>query len=125
MEIAPESGSELHFNQWPLCQVSHVVLRNDQRPEDYLTHPDAASWLESGGTLVGVNNGRFTLHSGVSDAHWLAQRWALWFHSVEQERWLDGIFRARAVLEVLAEDPGSRKRARTRSGSGSTGTWRS
>ena len=111
VEIAPEAGSELYFNQWPLCQVSHVVLRNDQRPEDYLTHPDAASWLESGGTLVGVNNGRFTLHSGVSDAHWLAQRWALWFHSVEQERWLDGIFRARSVLEVLLRIQGHETRA--------------
>ena len=57
---------------------------------------------------MGVNNGRFTLHSGVSDAHWLAQRWALWFHSVEQERWLDGIFRARAVLEVLLRIQGRR-----------------
>ena len=29
VEIAPESGAELYFNQWPLCQVSHVVLRNE------------------------------------------------------------------------------------------------
>jgi hypothetical protein len=111
VEIAPEPGAELYFDQWPLCQVSHAVLRNDERPEDYLAHPDAVSWLESGGTLVGVNNGRFTLHTGVSDAHWLAQRWALWFHSVEQERWLNGIFRARAVLEVLTRIQGDDTRA--------------
>ncbi len=109
VEIAPKDGSELHFDQWPLREVSHVVLRNDQRPERYLE--DAAAWLESGGTLVGVNNGRFTLHTGVSDAHWVAQRWALWFHSVDQERWLDGIFRARAVLEVLSRIQSSESRA--------------
>ena len=111
VEIAPEPGTELHFDQWPLREVSHVVLRNDERPERYLDHDDAASWLESGGTLVGVNNGRFTLHTGVSDAHWVAQRWALWFHSVDQERWLDGIFRARAVLQVLSRIQGHETRA--------------
>jgi hypothetical protein len=109
VEIAPAHGSELHFDKWPLREVSHVVLRNDQRPERYLE--DAGAWLESGGTLVGVNNGRFTLHTGVSDAHWVAQRWALWFHSVDQERWLDGIFRARAVLEVLSRIQSSESRA--------------
>ena len=111
VEIAPAPNSELYFDQWPLREVSHVVLRNDERPEDYLERRDAAVWLESGGTLVGVNNGRFTLHTGVSDAHWVAQRWALWFHSVDQERWLDGIFRARAVLEVLSRIQGSDTRA--------------
>jgi len=111
VEIAPAPGSELHFDQWPLCEVSHVVLRNDEWPEDYLAHPDASCWLESGGTLVGVNDGRFTLHTGVSDAHWVAQRWALWFHSVDQERWLDGIFRTRAVLEVLLRIQGEGTRA--------------
>jgi hypothetical protein len=102
VEIAPGPGAELYFNQWPLCEVSHVVLRNDRRPEDYLARKDASSWLQSGGTLVGVNDGRYTLHTGVSDSHWVAQRWALWFHSVDQSQWLDGIFRARAVLEVLS-----------------------
>ena len=58
-----------------------------------------------------MDNGRFTLHTGVSDAHWVAQRWALWFHSVDQERWLDGIFRARAVLEVLSRIQGRESRA--------------
>ena len=111
VEIAPAPGTELHFEQWPLREVSHVVLRNEEWPEEYLGHPDAAVWLESGGTLVGVNNGRFTLHTGVSDAHWVAQRWALWFHSVDQERWLNGIFRARAVLEVLARIQGHETRA--------------
>ena len=111
VEIAPAPGSELYFDQWPLREVSHVVLRNDQRPEAYLDRRDAAVWLESGGTLVGVNNGRFTLHTGVSDAHWVAQRWALWFHSVDQERWLDGIFRARTVLEVLSRIQSSESRA--------------
>jgi hypothetical protein len=111
VEIAPAPNSELYFDQWPLREVSHVVLRNDERPESYLERRDAAVWLESGGTLVGVNNGRFTLHTGVSDAHWVAQRWALWFHSVDQEGWLDGIFRARAVLEVLSRIQGSDSRA--------------
>jgi hypothetical protein len=102
VEIAPPPGTALSFQQWPLCEVSHVVLRNGERPEDYLEHKDARFWLRSGGTLVGVTDGRFTLHTGVSDAHWVAQRWALWYHSVDEKRWLDGIFRARAVLEVLA-----------------------
>jgi hypothetical protein len=116
VEIAPEPSAGLRFDRWPLCEVSHVVLRNGEQPEEYLrdgaeAREEVVSWLQSGGTLVGVNNGRFTLHTGLSDTHWVAQRWALWFHAVEEERWLDGVFRARAVLATLAKIQGPETRA--------------
>lgn len=112
VEVAPRPGTELDFFEWPLCEVSHVVLRNDEPAERYLARRDAATWLESGGTLVGVSeDGRFTLHTGVSDAHWVAQRWALWFHTVDPTRWLDGVFRSRAVLQVLTRVQGDGTRA--------------
>ncbi|HEV7846942.1 MAG TPA: hypothetical protein VGO83_11845 [Thermoleophilaceae bacterium] len=116
VEIAPDPGVALRFDRWPLCEVSAVVFRNGEQPEDYLrddaaAHDGAVSWMQSGGTLVGVNNGRFTLHTGLSDTHWVAQRWALWFHAVDEARWLDGIFRARSVLQVLTKIQSNETRA--------------
>jgi hypothetical protein len=112
LQLAPPLDGELYFNQWPLREVSHVVLRDGATPTTYLDRPDVAAWLESGGALVGVDGGgRFSLHSGISDAHWVAQRWALWFHTVPASSWLDGLFRARAVLRVLARLQTARSRA--------------
>ena len=111
LQLAPPQGGELYFDQWPLREVSHVVLRDGATPDAYLDRPDVVAWLESGGALVGVDGGgRFSLHTGIADAHWVAQRWALWFHSVPAGSWLDGLFRARAVLRVLArlQSPASR-----------------
>jgi hypothetical protein len=111
LQLAPPEGGELYFNQWPLREVSHVVLRDGARAESYLDRPDVVAWMESGGALVGVDEGgRFRLHTGIADAHWVAQRWALWFHTTPTASWLDSLFRARAVLRVLArlQSPSSR-----------------
>ena len=103
LQLAPAPGGDLRFDQWPLREVSHVVLRDGATPEAYLDRADVGAWLESGGALVGVDGaGRFSLHTGIADAHWVAQRWALWFQSVPATSWLDNLFRARAVLRVLA-----------------------
>ena len=103
LQLAPPQGGDLRFDDWPLREVSHVVLRDGARPESYIDRPDVVAWMESGGTLVGVDEGgRFRLHTGIADAHWVAQRWALWFHTTPTASWLDSLFRARAVLRVLA-----------------------
>jgi hypothetical protein len=111
VQLAPPPGGELYFDQWPLREVSHVILRDGATPGDYLGRPDVKAWMESGGSLVGVDGGgRFSLHTGIADAHWVAQRWALWFHTVPATSWLDNLFEARAVLRVLArlQSPASR-----------------
>jgi hypothetical protein len=112
VQLAPARGGEIYFDQWPLREVSHVVLRDGATPDHYLERPDVASWMESGGSLVGVDGGgRFSLHTGIADAHWVAQRWSLWFHTVPVEAWLDNLFQARAVLRVLARIQSPRSRA--------------
>jgi hypothetical protein len=111
LQLAPAQGGELYFDQWPLREVSHVVLRDGAQPEAYLDRPDVAAWMESGGALVGVDDGgRFRLHTGIADAHWVAQRWSLWFHTTPMASWQDSLFRARAVLRVLTrlQSPWSR-----------------
>ena len=111
VQVAPSIGGDLHFGEWPLREVSHVVLRSGELPAAYLDRADVTGWLESGGTLAGVDgHGRYSLHSAISDAHWVAQRWALWFQTAPAASWLGSPFRARAVLRVLARlgAPGSR-----------------
>jgi hypothetical protein len=103
LQLAPPQDGELHFDEWPLREVSHVVLRDGAKPELFLERPDVSAWMESGGALVGVDDGgRFRLHTGIADAHWVAQRWALWFHTTPIATWVDSLFRARAVLRVVA-----------------------
>jgi hypothetical protein len=112
LQLAPAHGGDLRFDEWPLREVSHVVLRDGATPEAYLDRPDVRAWMESGGALVGVDGGgRFSLHTGIADAHWVAQRWALWFHTVPLAEWVDELFEARAVLRVLARVQSSDSRA--------------
>lgn len=106
-------ADELDFDAWPLRGVADVVLPDAQwDPTEQTGWPErdptnARRWLRGGGRLVRLGPGEsLTVRHGQSDAHWVLQRWAAWYHATPPEQWhgrgsTGSIVASRAVLRVL------------------------
>jgi len=121
--------AHLDFGSWPLRGVKNALLPKSWDPTTADGWPDrdphdARSWLKAGGRIVlfGADDDSITVRHAESDVHWVARRWAAWFHAAPEEIWCGGdgarsglqgsIIATRAVLTVLAAFHGDSSAAR-------------
>jgi hypothetical protein len=84
-----------------LAGVQRVVVSANVSTDAIRDADGGAQWLVAGGSIVRVAGNEVSVHTGTSDALWVARRWAVWFNGVAPESWLSSIFATRAVLETL------------------------
>jgi hypothetical protein len=121
--------ADLDFASWPLRGVKHALLPQRWDPTAADGWPDrdphgARAWLRSGGRLLlfGGDDDSITVRHAESDVHWVARRWAAWFHAAPEETWCGrddpgsesegSIIASRAVLTLLAAFHGDGQTAR-------------
>jgi hypothetical protein len=120
--------AKLDFGSWPLRGVKHALLPEGWDPTTADGWPGcdphgARPWLRSGGRLLlfGTDDDSVTVRHAESDVHWVARRWAAWFHAAPEETWCGrddrsgpegSIIASRAVLTVLAAFHGEAPTAR-------------
>jgi hypothetical protein len=99
--IAIAAREPISFERWPLAGVQRVVVSANVSTDAIRDADGGAQWLVAGGSIVRVAGNEVSVHTGTSDALWVARRWAVWFNGVAPESWLSSIFATRAVLETL------------------------
>jgi hypothetical protein len=105
----------LDFRSWPLWGSRDVLVPDSWDPTRRAGWPNddphnAKPWLRRGHRIVLVGPGdSLTVRHGESDAHWVARRWAAWFHSADPAIWHGGftegkgsIVATRSILRMLA-----------------------